>query len=274
MTKIFDPETKQQAAGKTRALFIDGHTSHTTGTLQLEAQKRDILLIHLLSHSSHLIQPLDQQPFAVIKPAYARRLRVYDPEGTKPLSRAEFNILWAEARSLAFTNKNITTGWRQACLWPWAPDTLLNRRTVINHRAVTPDLLPEKTQEFRTPKRKGEWLPILRLLNQALPQDQRPHLLRIEHHLDELEAEVSLLRQQLKHYRKDDRAEEGKVVRRKMKKLEYSMLTGLKDVGRNQGGKEDEIEELAASQPSTFTVMDDEATRKRLKRAATFRHQV
>lgn len=142
----------------------------------------------------------------------------------------------------------------------------------MNHRAVRPELLLEKTQEFRTPKRKGEWLPIIRSLNKALPQDQRPQLLRIEHHLDELEAEVSLLRQQLKHYRKDDRAQEGKVVRLKMKKLEYNMLTGLKDVTRNQGGTKDEIKELAVSQPSTFTVINDQTTRKRLKRAASFRN--
>lgn len=58
LTMIFDLETKQQGLDKTRALFIDGHRSHTTGTLQFEAHKRDILLIHLLSHSSHLIQPL------------------------------------------------------------------------------------------------------------------------------------------------------------------------------------------------------------------------
>ena len=75
---------------------------------------------------------------------------------------------------------------------------MLNRRDVRGQRSGTPPLQPVKTPEFRTPKRKGEWLPIMNLIRTIIPQSHQLQLTRIERHLDELEAEVSVLHTQLR----------------------------------------------------------------------------
>ena len=75
---------------------------------------------------------------------------------------------------------------------------MLNRRDVRQQRSTTPPLQPDKTPEYRTPKRKGEWLPIMNSIRAVIPQSHQLQLARIERHLDELEAEVSVLRTQLR----------------------------------------------------------------------------
>lgn len=83
--------------------------------------------------------------------------------------------------------------------------------------------------------------------------------------MDELEAEASLLRKQVKLYREQDKNSKGKIVRQRLKKVEYNITTSFKDVARQQGSRGEEIEQMAASQPTTFTVMDNITIRERLK---------
>jgi len=147
---------------------------------------------------SHLLQPLDQQPFATLKAEYSRALKRYDPTGEHAIGRANFNIIWDEARDVAFTEDCIRSGWRRACLHPLNLEATLNRRLVANDRPTTPDLLPPKTMEYSTPKRKPEWKPIVDQLARGLPLDLQSQIHQIERHLDELEAEATLLRGEVK----------------------------------------------------------------------------
>ena len=221
---------------------MDGHGSHLTGEIQYAARQNDVIIIWLLSHCSHLIQPLDQQPFAVLKSAYSQLLKNHDPAGDMKVIRATFNILWAQARGLAFTSKAIRSSWSRSGLVPFNLTRILAQATVANYRPLTPELQPDKTEEFRTPKRKLEWLLIVNRLRSVLPQAHRLSLTRIEHHLDELEAEVTLLRGQLKVYRKDARKTENDDVGRRIKKLNKDITTDLSDVMKHRGYGDDEIE--------------------------------
>jgi len=164
-------------------------------------------------------------------------LKRYDPTCGKRLGRAEFDLLWQQARIEAFTEENIKSGWRRACLHPLNLRAILNRRGVANHRPTTPDLLPSKTTEYSTPKNKREWRPIVNQLPNALSPKLRPQLQRIERHLDAVETEVKLLRKDLQLYRAKDKKAEGKQVRSRIQKTNESIITSFRDVTEARGAK-------------------------------------
>jgi len=264
-TEVFEPQTRDGNA--VRVLFIDGHQSHLTGQLQLHAFNANVKIIWILPYMSHLLQPLDQQPFATLKAQYSRVLKRYDPTGEQAIGRANFNLIWKEARDIAFTEDCIRSGWRRACLHPLNLEAMLNRRLVANHRPTTPDLLPPKTMEYGTPKRKPEWKPILDQLSRGVTLDLQPQIHRIERHLDELEAEATLLRREVKLQRTVAKAVEGRSARKRMKKTNTDIITNVRDVVLANGGSEEEADLLIAQNPSSLALMDEEyekaAKRKR-----------
>jgi hypothetical protein len=48
-------------------LILDGHASHLTPEFDRACTENNIIQICMLSHSSHLLQPLDVSCFAVLK---------------------------------------------------------------------------------------------------------------------------------------------------------------------------------------------------------------
>ena len=185
---------------------------------------------------SHLLQPLDQRPFATSKAAYAQVLKGYDPTGGKCLWRAECDLLWQQARIEAFTEENIKSGWRGACLHPHNLPAMLNRRGIANHSPTTPDLLLERTVERSTPKNKRERKPMIHQMLTPLPPEAASKLHRIERHLDAVETEVKLLRNDLQLYRAKDNKAEGKQVRSRIQKTNDLIITSFRDVAKARGG--------------------------------------
>jgi len=64
--KHFDRQTAGRREGKYRMLVFDGHGSHLTDEFTYYCWEHDIIPFRLLSHSTHLLQPLDIgvfQPF-------------------------------------------------------------------------------------------------------------------------------------------------------------------------------------------------------------------
>jgi len=250
---VFEPQTRDR--GKVRVLFLDDHASHITGELQYHAVQTNVKIIWILAHTSHLLQPLDQQPFATLKAEYAKALKWYDPTGSLPLGRAQFDILWKEARDIAFTEERIRSGWQRACLYPLNLTVMLSRRSVANHRPTTPDLVSPKTVEYSTPKRKQEWKPITQQLLRGLPVDRRPPMLRIEHHLDELEAETTLLRAEVGLHSKIAKAKEAEQSRMRLRKTTGKIVTNLKEVAELRVEGEDQTTTYIEENPSTFALM-------------------
>ena len=133
---------------------------------------------------------------------------------------------------------------------------------------MTPDIQPEKSLETRTPKRKSEWLPIMNRIRRVLPASHQLDLTRIEHYLDELEAQRTLLSEQIKLYRKDNRNKENQGSARRLKKLDEKIVTSFRDLMEARGGTEEEIELLDDQQPSVFKVQTDLVTRRGMQRRA------
>lgn len=257
---VFLPATKTD---KPRLLYMDGHSSHITGEIQALAFENNVYVVWILSHCSHLIQPLDQQPFAAVKRIYSRKLKEFDPTGISAVSRADFDVIFAQSRSLAFEKGSIESGWKRSGLWPFDVEKVLARYEVRSYRPTTPDLQPPKTVELRTPKRKSEWKPMVTSLRQVVPQSHQLCLTRIERHLDECEAELITLRSELRVHRKQDKQEEDTGVHRRVRKLQDSITTSYEDVLRHRGAEEFEIVERQATMPSAFQIMEGIDTRGR-----------
>ncbi|KAK5318867.1 hypothetical protein LTR70_005302 [Exophiala xenobiotica] len=219
-------------------------------------------------HSARDAAALFKQPFAIIKGTYAQVLRYHDPTGLSPISRAEFNVIYAQARGVALTQDNITAGWRHACLHPRNVNSLIYKHQLDQVRPTTPDLQPQKTLEYRTLKRKSEWKPIIDSLRRAVPDSHVLAVTRIEHHLEEVTAELTVLRQQIRLHRKEARTEEIAGVHKRLKKTNDKIITSFEDLGRAREGAEDEIALLVDQQPSVFKLMTDKDTHRRIRKRA------
>ena len=97
---------------------------------------------------------------------------------------------------------------------------------------------------------------------------EKQHVTRIERHLDELEAEITVLRTQLRAIREAERQEEEDTGRKRIHKLGDKITTELRDVVLSRGGCEDEADLLQQQQPHVFDIMDDTSIAKRLRSRA------
>ena len=74
LIEVFDPYTKQYTKGISRLLIMDGYSSHCSASFEAYARENDIIPLWLLSHSSHLLQPLDVACFSSVREHYRREV--------------------------------------------------------------------------------------------------------------------------------------------------------------------------------------------------------
>lgn len=67
LTKVFKPYTADIAHRDPHLLILDGHGSPTTPEFILFALEHNIILLCLPSHTSHMLQPLDVDSFAILQ---------------------------------------------------------------------------------------------------------------------------------------------------------------------------------------------------------------
>ncbi|KFY05438.1 hypothetical protein V491_09129 [Pseudogymnoascus sp. VKM F-3775] len=124
LTRVFDPQTKEQANGKPRVLICDGFGTHETLEVLEFCFENNILLCRLPSHTSHKLQPCDVGFFAPLKAAYRDEAeRLY--RVTNAIGKEHFTSLYSPARDKAFTKRNITAAWAASGLFPLNPDRVL-----------------------------------------------------------------------------------------------------------------------------------------------------
>lgn len=128
---IVKPVIKDQPA----ILFLDSLSSHTQeGTLQLFLQQ-GIHVVLFPSHTTPLLQPLDNVAFASLKSWMKifehRRLKSLMPVDTLPSTF--INDIMEEATKAAFTKRVIEAAFRNTGIEPWDPNAILNRLLPVGH---------------------------------------------------------------------------------------------------------------------------------------------
>jgi hypothetical protein len=246
LTEIFLPKTYHQ--GNWRILVLDGHGSHITGEFQYECLINQVILIYLLPHSSHLLQPCDLGPFAHLKRAYSNNLKAYITPGKAQLSRAQFNLLYEKARRVGLTEQYIKAGWSRTGLYPYNPQRILQCDEMVRYRPTTPDYIPPSSAQYLTPTNRTEFDSIAYEIQSTLTPKRRHQFTRLQHaYIKESTARICLQREE-STARKETYTVEEQALYKRLRKTDDSMLWNLQDVMESRGHSSEEIEHLLQHQ--------------------------
>lgn len=125
LTTLFEPETRR-IDGKRRLLLLDGHGSHLTARFIAFCLDKDIDLVCLPPHTSHLLQPLDIGVFSPLKRALSAEIEKLFRLDTRRIPRIEWTEAYITARSRAFVSRSIESSFRASGIYPLSPITILS----------------------------------------------------------------------------------------------------------------------------------------------------
>ena len=119
-------------------IIMDGHYSHSFNYEYMHTMfDHNIKVIALRSHTSHVIQALDNIPFRVFKHYWDVKLRKMNmSKAGKKITKPEFNSVFNVAWFKAMTPHNIRCGFRNTGLWPIS-------REAINSHKLAPSAISE-----------------------------------------------------------------------------------------------------------------------------------
>jgi DDE superfamily endonuclease/Tc5 transposase DNA-binding domain/helix-turn-helix, Psq domain len=127
---VFIPET-QPPADTPRLLVMDGHGSHIDTDFLWECKLHNIHPVFLPAHSSHILQPLDLSCFSILKRNYRKQIAdLSHLDDAAPVKKRRFIECYNKARKVAFTDRNIRSGWKAAGVYPWNPEKGLSSSQV------------------------------------------------------------------------------------------------------------------------------------------------
>lgn len=254
LTEVFLPLTRR--GDRWRLLLVDGHGSHSTGEFQWQCLSSQVMLVYLLPHSTHLTQPLDLGPFAQLKSHYSKNLKSYISHGKTELNRAQFNLLYQEARRAAFTPQYIQAGWSRTGLNPFNPLRILHCPEVTRYRQTTPDILPPPSSEHHTPTNRAEFDAIARQLLSSFTPKRRHQFQRLTHAYHNENAARICLQQDEATARKRALEEEEQTITKRLRKSDEKKLWDLREVMEARGYDDDEIEFLLAHNPNRSLIFN------------------
>ena len=248
LTEVFLPKTYN--GGNWRLLLLDGHGSHITGEFQYECLVNQVILIYLLPHSSHLLQPCDLGPFAHLKRAYSNHLKAYISQGKAQLSRPQFNLLYERTRRAGLTEQYIKAGWSRTGLYPYNPQRVLQSNELVRFRPTTPDLLPPPSAQYLTPTHRAEFDSIAQSIQSTLSPIRSHQFTRLRHaYIRESTARICLQKDE-STARKETYTTEERAIQKRLRKTDDSMLWNLREVMSNRGHPDKEIEQFLDQQPN------------------------
>jgi hypothetical protein len=123
---VFEPLTREKAAGRRRLLIADGHGSHIQADFIAYCMQNDIDLLIMPAHCSHVLQPLDVGVFSAFKRYHSVETHAITRLSFQRIPRSEWVELLSKARVRAMTTENILSGWRATGLWPATPMRVLS----------------------------------------------------------------------------------------------------------------------------------------------------
>ncbi|KZZ95587.1 DDE superfamily endonuclease, CENP-B-like protein [Ascosphaera apis ARSEF 7405] len=170
-------------------LVMDNHASHTSLEIEIECKLRNVHIIFLPPHSSHILQPLDLSYFGPLKAKCRNFINsISELTDAQPIKKWRFLEAYSTAWN-SITINTILSGWSAAGLHPFDPNRGLNssfmRDLRANKRAelplYTPSLPPainsaetaetaetaEQISYMSTPKHQRQLHTMLRLYEKS-----------------------------------------------------------------------------------------------------------
>jgi hypothetical protein len=221
LVTIFDRETKQKARSHWRLLILDGHGSHVNMKFINYCDANKILLAIFPSHSTHTLQPLDVALFGPLSTAYSAELAKFmqDCQGLSSITKRDFFRFFWKAWVVAFTPKNILSGWAATGLEPWDPERILLKFT------REPDERPSSSESSKSVLKAEDWRRIRNLLKEVVTDIYDERTQKLNNTLMALSTENILLQLRCKGL------EDALVNEKKRRKRGKPLLLELDDGG-------------------------------------------
>jgi hypothetical protein len=134
--KIFLPavEERRKRPGledKPALLWVDGHSSRTNADVMTKLKANNVVVACIPSHTSHILQPLDNGVNGTFKTWLAAHMPKRIPSS---MPEARYELLRLAARSLyhAFESEAVQAAFDACGLYPWDPEKLVNDPTKVN----------------------------------------------------------------------------------------------------------------------------------------------
>lgn len=176
--QLFHKWTIGRTIGRKRLVLCDRFGSHLTRQFVQFCEKNDIILFFLLSHTSHILQPLDVGVFSVYKHWHSEAVEAATMTGCRKFSKDEFLYSIGEIRRKTFQPHTIKLGFKLTGLWPINPKLITDELESYDPyhdnlpRQDTPSSGSQNT-EFSTPKTAERIRRISNRLYQYDPTTQR-----------------------------------------------------------------------------------------------------
>lgn len=215
--------------GSKRLLVLDNHESHTSVEFRSFCKEKDIVLLFMPPHSSHLLQPLDVGCFAPLKTAFSTQNQALIRHHIFYVKKEDFLASFKTAFQASITKENIQGGFRGAGLHPFDPDAVLSRLDPI-HRSPSP-LYSHLSWQPQTPCNTLEVEKQATLIKKKLEMHQGSSPTPIHEAISQLAkgaqvmaASAALLQSQISHLQ---RVNEDMHIRRKRKRKALQSDIGL-----------------------------------------------
>jgi hypothetical protein len=124
---VFIPYTKPSNPNNWRLFIYNGHGLHVTPEFRYIYFENNIQVLYLTSYSSYILQPLNVSIFGPLKHFWKQginTLSIYLPSTS--ICKRIIISTYLKARTQAFTQRNITYGFKKTGIHPFQPDVILN----------------------------------------------------------------------------------------------------------------------------------------------------
>lgn len=124
LEKVFDPQSHaRNKSGRPRLLILDGHNSHFTYHFSDYAEKHNIIIVCLPSHTTHALQPCDVGVFSPLA-AFWRAEVNEAARNNIPITKHNFLEFYHRARVQAFKPATIQAAFAKTGIWPLNRDAI------------------------------------------------------------------------------------------------------------------------------------------------------
>lgn len=147
----FDEQTKAKAAGRTRILFLNGHSSHDSLELVDSARKKNIKILAYPSHTTHVLQGLNVVCFAQLKKKHAEKIREFKENNNFALTHRFFLRTFGSAFLKAFTSETVRIAFSATGIYPFSRDVVSPEQMGLSEALSTNPQIPDA---LATPVRK------------------------------------------------------------------------------------------------------------------------
>ena len=129
LKQIFLPQT---ATEDYRLLLLDGHKSHATFEFMWTCYINRVVLVYLLPHSSHMLQPLDLACFSILKCRYRDQIaNLARFDNASAVKKSRFIETYQKASNEGLSPYHIRSGWNAAGIHPWNPRKVIRSHQVL-----------------------------------------------------------------------------------------------------------------------------------------------